>query len=249
MNRFLALPVLLMLFVLLASGQAAPRDEPKQAPPAIQKLIEGSAENFIKRFDKNGDGYLTKDELPPRLAAAFAKFDLDSDGKLDKQEVEAMLKILRKQLATKAGAPAKAPSAADVARRVDLLLERLDTNKDGKISRDEAKGPLAKNFDQLDTNKDGYLDKEELRRAVEKFGLANQAGEKGKETPPAANARPNRPDFDALDRNADGRLTRDELKGTPFAEVFDQIDTNKDGKIDRKEFEAYLKKQALKKDP
>lgn len=42
---------------------------------------------------------------------------------------------------------------------------KLDTNKDGKISREEAaQHPhLAQNFDQLDTNKDGALSKDELR--------------------------------------------------------------------------------------
>ena len=123
-------------------------------------------------------------------------------------------------------------------------LADMDTNKDGKISKAEARGPLARAFDQADTNKDGYLDKEELRRLATRF-LANQP--KPGEARPGGAPAANEPDFDALDRNADGRLTRDELKGTPFYDVFDQIDTNKDGKIDRKEFAAYLRKQAEKK--
>lgn len=38
---------------------------------------------------------------------------------------------------------------------------KLDVNKDGRISREEAKADprLAARFDQLDLNKDGYLDK------------------------------------------------------------------------------------------
>src|SRR5262249_47191562 len=114
-------------------------------------------------------------------------------------------------------------------------------------SKEEAQGPLAKNFERLDTNKDGYLDKEELRRAAARL-LAARPGNAEIRTPAAAQAR-SAPDFDALDLNADGRLTRDELKGPPFASQFDQIDTNKDGKIDRKEFEFYLRKQAEKKEP
>ena len=38
----------------------------------------------------------------------------------------------------------------------------LDANYDGKISRQEAKGPLAKDFDRLDTNDDGYISKSEI---------------------------------------------------------------------------------------
>src|SRR5260370_38322960 len=62
--------------------------------------------------------------------------------------------------------PAKKKDAdsAQVDRMVQTMLDRFDANKDGKISKEEAKGKLAKNFDRLDTNKDGHLDKEELRR-------------------------------------------------------------------------------------
>lgn len=44
------------------------------------------------------------------------------------------------------------------------LLGRMDSNKDGKISKSEVKGKLKENFDQRDTNKDGYITEDELRR-------------------------------------------------------------------------------------
>ena len=43
-------------------------------------------------------------------------------------------------------------------------MERLDTNKDGKISKDEAKGPMVQHFDQIDANSDGFVSKEELEQ-------------------------------------------------------------------------------------
>jgi Ca2+-binding EF-hand superfamily protein len=139
-------------------------------------------------------------------------------------------------------ADAEKPKAAEnpeVERVVANLLNQFDTNKDGKISKDEAKGRLADAFDRFDTNKDGFLDKDELRR-VAAFMIAQRGRPGGGSGPQSA-------DFDDLDRNADGRLTREELKGTPYFEHFDEIDTNKDGKIDKKEFQAYLKKEAEKK--
>ncbi|HTA64966.1 MAG TPA: EF-hand domain-containing protein [Xanthomonadaceae bacterium] len=41
----------------------------------------------------------------------------------------------------------------------------LDTNNDGRLSRDEVVGDteLSRNFDAIDTNKDGYISKDELR--------------------------------------------------------------------------------------
>ncbi|MDA7501975.1 EF-hand domain-containing protein [Chitinophagales bacterium] len=50
------------------------------------------------------------------------------------------------------------PSVAEV------FLE-IDTNKDGKLSRAEIKGPLQKDFDRVDTNGDGFITKTELQNA------------------------------------------------------------------------------------
>jgi Ca2+-binding EF-hand superfamily protein len=234
-------------------GTAGDKNKAAKVPPGFAQLLNRSADDFIAHFDKNKDGYLTKDELPPRLAANFERIDRNGDGKLDKQEVELLLLVLRKRFEADAKAstkPSTNPSTKpEVEQRVTQILERLDTNRDGKISREEAKGPLANQFDRLDTNRDGYLDKSELRRAVERFMAGNKGGPgRGADQQPITPQ--NRgPDFDALDRNADGRLTREELQGTPFAAEFDKIDTNKDGKIDRKEFTAYLKKKSAEKEP
>src|SRR5262249_10168330 len=129
------------------------------------------------------------------------------------------------------------PRRQQIERVVNNILQRMDSDKDGKISRKEAKGRVARFFNQLDTNKDGFIDKQELRQLA--LRILTKRGNGGGQ---GGGGQPNRPDFDALDLNADGRLTRAELKGTRFADVFDQIDKNKDGKIHRKEFEAYLKK-------
>jgi Ca2+-binding EF-hand superfamily protein len=255
-------PVVGALVAILVCSAGAPtlpavhagdnNNEPKKLPPAMAQLLSGSAENFIKRFDRNKRGYLTKDELPPRLAAVFDKFDANSDNKLDKNEVQEMLIVLRQRFGLNTPDPSKPGTKPNDTKQVEKIvarfLEQMDTNKDGKISREEAKGPLANNFDRLDTNKDGQLDRSELRRAAERFLAARDNGKAGGPADSRPAAKP-KPDFDALDSNADGRLTRAELQGTPFADAFDEIDTNKDGKIDRKEFEAYLRKQADKKAP
>ena len=217
-----------------AGGDDPPKEkDAPQAPPWMNL----TAEEFIKRFDANKDGVLTKDELPPGLARNFERFDLDGNGKLDAKEVGQMLETARRRFGDKPPAkPADKPADNEaVERRVNDIFERMDANKDGKISKEEAKNRIADNFDRIDTNKDGYIDKDELRRFVARTMAAGPGG-----GGPFAAAQG--PDFDALDKNADGRLTRDELKGTPFADKFDEIDANKDGKIDKKEWAAWLKR-------
>ncbi|KXK18078.1 MAG: hypothetical protein IT216_12235 [Saprospiraceae bacterium] len=49
------------------------------------------------------------------------------------------------------------------------LFDNLDTNKDGKVSREEANKSnlviIKEKFDNLDTNKDGFLSKAEVQNA------------------------------------------------------------------------------------
>lgn len=44
----------------------------------------------------------------------------------------------------------------------DKILEMMDKNNDSQVSKSEAHGPLAGDFERLDINKDGFLTKEEL---------------------------------------------------------------------------------------
>ena len=44
------------------------------------------------------------------------------------------------------------------------MLSKMDENKDGKISKNEAKGKLKQNFENRDTNKDGFFSENELNR-------------------------------------------------------------------------------------
>ena len=45
---------------------------------------------------------------------------------------------------------------------INELFTKMDTNKDGKLSKAEVKGPLKDNFDRIDANNDGMLTKDEL---------------------------------------------------------------------------------------
>ena len=106
MSRWFLLPLALAVFALVQSSDAADdKDDPKKAPPAIAELLKSRPEEFIKRHDKNKDGYLTKDELPPALARIFDRLDTNGDGKLDKDEVAAMFKMLRQRFERTEQAP------------------------------------------------------------------------------------------------------------------------------------------------
>ena len=50
-------------------------------------------------------------------------------------------------------------------RSFEDLLKRMDINKDGKLSKEEVRGPLENLFSKIDLNNDGYITKEELKKA------------------------------------------------------------------------------------
>jgi EF hand domain-containing protein len=62
----------------------------------------------------------------------------------------------------------KAASGATQNSGAEQMFKALDKNKDGFVSRDEAKGtPHAKDFDKLDKNHDGKLSRAEHAAAQE----------------------------------------------------------------------------------
>ena len=60
---------------------------------------------------------------------------------------------------------AQHPKKGDKKPERDSIFMKLDVNKDNKISKAEAKGPLEKDFDKIDSNKDGFITKEEFASA------------------------------------------------------------------------------------
>lgn len=50
------------------------------------------------------------------------------------------------------------------------IINQMDVDKDGKLSKAEVKGPLLTNFEKIDTDEDGYLTKEEIEKAPKPKG-------------------------------------------------------------------------------
>jgi Ca2+-binding EF-hand superfamily protein len=116
---------------------------------------------LFTRFDRNGDGVITRDEFPK--PERFDPLDTDKDGKLTKEEVRGGVSQL-------AGRGAQGLATA--------RLKQLDTDGDGKISKTEYEASFAK----LDTDGDGFITETELSATL---GAAREtrAGKDGKEKP------------------------------------------------------------------
>ncbi len=136
---------------------------------------------FFAKLDKDEDQKLSKEELTG-IFALFDELDTNHDGLLDGPELLGFPGRDGDRPAF--GRPGyrpergRRPEMSDERRREfgRRFMERIDTDKDGKISKDEAVGPMKERFDQLDKNSDGYLEGDELR-----FGRPGRGnGERGR---------------------------------------------------------------------
>ena len=146
---------------------------------------------------------------------------------------------------------AKTQSRADVQAHVARMFERVDTNKDGVITKQEADAVQAqfvarakkhmgergaKSFERLDTNKDGQVSRQEFdagRVAREQRQALRKPGE-----PLGGNVYLHRKGgmgfagrmFEMADVNKDGRVSLPEAQQAAL-QHFDRADLNRDGTL------------------
>jgi len=83
--------------LLLAAALAA--CAPPQSPPDDENDASGEAPDPVfEAWDKNGDGYITREELPREYAnIPLASIDSDGDGKVSRAEHAAMMEAFRRE--------------------------------------------------------------------------------------------------------------------------------------------------------
>lgn len=89
------------------------------------------------------------------------------------------------------------PDPADMVKR----LMAFDKNGDGKLAKDELSSRMQSLISRADTNKDGFADKDELMKLAEGQGGGRSRGGFGDrggrpDGPPEGTAKPRRPEFD-----------------------------------------------------
>ncbi len=102
--------------------------------------------------------------------------------------------------------------------RASKRFERIDANKDGKITLEETLARTNERFDRADTDGDGELSLEEMVVRLEKRRLERRARRMMKR----------------MDFNGDGKVTKDELENRA-RKRFALMDGNDDGSIEKSE--------------
>ena len=112
---------------------------------ALAQSRDGAA---LEQADANKDGKVTRQEYIDARAAQFARMDRNGDGIFDDADSRELAD--QSAIAKRAGA---------------RMRGRIDSNSDGKISKEEFVNAPTVLFDRFDADKSGELDAKELEAA------------------------------------------------------------------------------------
>merc|ERR1719481_2335601 len=211
----------------------------------------------FKRFDRNGDGALSKDELSSAMKssgdsysdievdAIFSLGDVDGDGEITLEEFITLM----------------SPSSSSIVQKlrksfknlndVKAAFKKIDTNKDGLLSKQEVLQSSGNMFDKEevdsifalgDVNDDGVLDLDEFISVMCPSALTVISRLRGK----FSNISEVKKAFLAIDVNRDGLLSKQEINSSgkfnpqEVDAIFILGDLNVDGELDLEEFVGLL---------
>jgi Ca2+-binding EF-hand superfamily protein len=177
----------------------------------------GGHGGFLKSADLNKDGVIDQSEFQQSRDKWFADLDSNKDGFVTADELKAFGEKMHAEWAKKHADQADKADAnkkhGDFSQRI---LGRVDTDKDGKISKAEFDAEGSKLFARLDDNGDGKIAANEMpQRHWARFGGRM---------------------FDRMDADKDGKVTKAEFEaaGDKF---FQRLDKNGDGIIEKDEMQ------------
>ena len=212
--------MILAATALLAGTAALAQTAPAPATPAPTPMAH-------PMFDKE----MTRDEVVANVREHFAKLDANKDGAVTKEEVTAGRDQFVQRFELKKGDAPEGMMLDHPVGDPNAAFDRLDTNKDGAISRDEfAKGReerIERRIVMREEGKDGAKRTPKDGKDMQKHVMRMHGGPGGFGSRMIVMA----------DTDKDGKITLAEAEALAL-QHFDQMDTNKDGKVTPEERRA-----------
>jgi Ca2+-binding EF-hand superfamily protein len=167
-------------------GDGNPADRPEGGRPGMGP--GGPA--FMRVLDENRDGRISKAEAL-NVAKLFVELDKNNDGELDGAELMGFQGrpggdregMERRPEGDRPEGDRPRPEGNRGGFGPEAFMARFDKDKDGSISKEEAPGRMAENFDQIDENGDGKLTADEFGKMFSRgrpgSGEGRERGERG----------------------------------------------------------------------
>ena len=183
-----------------ALAQVAPAPPPQmQHAMKVQTRAEVQAKvaEHFARVDTNRDGFVTKAEAEAAMQAfrgkrgekraewrgqAFERLDTNRDGAITRAEWDAAQAQRQQRVAARDQNGDGHPDAKRFGHRGMMgdfgghMFEMADTNRDGRVSLQEAQSAALQHFDMVDTNRDGRITPEERMQMHQKVRAERQHG-------------------------------------------------------------------------
>ena len=133
------------------------------------------------QFDRNKDGKLSKQEVPQQMSRMFDRMDRNKDGFVTQDELRPQMGGggnskgrpqaggIDPSTGLPIGTGGNRPQGGGMGPGmgspggVPVRIAQYDSNKDGKLSKQEVPEQLGRIFDFIDRNKDGYVTQDELQ--------------------------------------------------------------------------------------
>jgi Ca2+-binding EF-hand superfamily protein len=155
-------------------AEASPQIGP--TGPAGQPLAANPVDQMLAQNDKNRDGQLTPDEIPPQMARMFPQWDASGDGIVTRDELAAAMANMANQFG-----PMMGPGGMNNPQLQMQQIMQFDRNGDGRLSRAEVPPQLAGMLQGADLNGDQMIDARELAAVMsqmgQRFGVRGPGGE------------------------------------------------------------------------
>ena len=145
--------VISMLLTGLAGSSTALADHHESGGMQTEKLPSA-----FSKFDKNSDGRISRDEAREGSDRMFNDIDTNKDGFISKEEMQAHHKVMHDEF------------REGMREKMRDHWKSADKDGDGSLSRAEVESAhmkrLSRDFDKLDTNKDGKLSEDEMKMTM-----------------------------------------------------------------------------------
>ena len=129
--------------------------------PSSRDAAQPSQDALFAILDRDRDGKLSRRELEA-AGSLLARLDRDKDGSVSKREIAA---VASDRAPSSRSSRERSSRERDSRGGISSYAKRLDKNNDGKITREEASGPIKERFDRLDEDGDGILKVEDVEKA------------------------------------------------------------------------------------